>query len=290
MGLFIWSNQPSKIFVGDTPISKVFVWDTQVRPTWWQPWANTIAYYPLETDTNDYSWNGRNGTNNWVTFSNWLWVFNGSSYVSLWTWSWTNIQTNMTISVWFKWNWNWSKDNAVLGKLKYYSPSLSNCYYAITIHEEDRYLCWWYYCWSDYNIHPMNFRNTNGWSSTIWPVAQANKWYNVVITNDGNTKKAYVDGVLYATENVSSTTSTVSIDTRIGSFVRYNYDSFFNWNISAVIFEDKTWSAQEVLDYYNLTKDNYPATLNSLQNVNLTPTNEINITPNNNGSGNVQSI
>ena len=32
------------------------------------------------------------------------------------------------------------------------------------------------------------------------------------------------------------------------------------------------------------------ATSNSLQNINLTPTNEINITPNNNGSGNVQSI
>ena len=31
-------------------------------------------------------------------------------------------------------------------------------------------------------------------------------------------------------------------------------------------------------------------TLNSLQNIILTPTNEINITPNNNGSGNVQSI
>jgi hypothetical protein len=41
---------------------------------------------------------------------------------------------------------------------------------------------------------------------------------------------------------------------------------------------------------YNATKDNYPATLNSLQNINLTPTNEINITPNNNGSGTVLDI
>ena len=35
MGLFVWTNEPSKIFVGDTPISKVFLWDTQIRPTWW---------------------------------------------------------------------------------------------------------------------------------------------------------------------------------------------------------------------------------------------------------------
>lgn len=33
MWLFVWDSQPSKIFVGDTPISKVFLWDAQVRPT-----------------------------------------------------------------------------------------------------------------------------------------------------------------------------------------------------------------------------------------------------------------
>lgn len=225
--------------------------------TWWQPWANTIAYYPLETDANDYSWNNRHGTNNWVTFSDGVWVFNGSSYVSLWTWSWTNIQTNMTINVWFKWNWGWSYDNAVIGKLQYYMPNQSHWYYGITIHEGDWYLCWWYYNWSDYNYHPMNYRNTGWWSPTTWPVAQANKWYNVVITNDGTTKKAYIDWVLYATETANSTNTTTSIDTRIGSFVRYNYDSFFNWNISAVIFEDKTWTDQEISDHYNQTKWNY---------------------------------
>lgn len=33
MGLFIWDSEPSKIFVGDTPISRVFLWDAQVRPS-----------------------------------------------------------------------------------------------------------------------------------------------------------------------------------------------------------------------------------------------------------------
>ena len=269
---------------------------TAKKKGWWQPWANTIAYYPLETDTNDYSWNGRDGTNNWVTFSNWLWVFNGSSYVSLWTWSWTNIQTNMTISVWFKWNWSWSKDNIIIAKAKYYMPNHSSWYYIITIHEVDNYLCWWYYSWSDYNIHPMNFRDTSWWSPTIWPTTQANKWYNVVITNDGTTKKAYVDGVLYATENISSTTSTVSIDTRIWSAEKYNYDSYFNWNISAVIFEDKIRTAQEVLDYYNATKDNYPQNRNSNNveenYIKIEPTEDIHITPNKNDnwSGDLQKF
>ena len=33
MGLFLWTSEPSKIFVGDTSISKVFLWDTQIRPS-----------------------------------------------------------------------------------------------------------------------------------------------------------------------------------------------------------------------------------------------------------------
>ena len=226
----------------------------------WKPWANTIAYYPLETDTNDYSWNNRNWTNNWVTFSDWLWVFNGSSYISLGTGSWTNIQTNMTISVWFRWNWSWSKDNMVVAKSQYYAPWTwySNyAFYAISIHEEDRYLMAWFYNQSDFNAHPLNFRTTWWWSPTLWPVSQSNKWYHVVITNDWTTKKAYIDWTLVATETNTSTSSTQSVDTRIGSAVRYNYDSYFNWNISKVIFEDKTWSADEVSEYYNNTKSNY---------------------------------
>ena len=226
----------------------------------WTPWANTLAYYPLKEDVLDYSGNNRNWTNYWVTFSNWLWVFNGSSYVSLWTWSWTNIQTNMTISAWFKWNWSWSKDNMVVAKSQYYAPWTwySNyAFYVISIHEEDRYLMAWFYNQSDFNAHPLNFRTTWWWSPTLWPVTQSNKWYHIVITNDWTTKKAYINWTLVATETNTSTSSTQSVETRIWSAVRYNYDSYFNWNISAVIFEDKTWSAQEVADYYNQTKSNY---------------------------------
>lgn len=51
--IFLWDASPSKIFIGGTQASKVFVWDTQVRPTWWQPWANTKVYYKInDNDTN----------------------------------------------------------------------------------------------------------------------------------------------------------------------------------------------------------------------------------------------
>ena len=33
----------------------------------WQPWANTLCYYPFDTDYSDQSWNGYNLTNRWAT-------------------------------------------------------------------------------------------------------------------------------------------------------------------------------------------------------------------------------
>jgi hypothetical protein len=57
--------------------------------------------------------------------------------------------------------------------------------------------------------------------------------------------------------------------------------------------DDEVWMYDLVNDQFYTNAWSWAftiPTLNSLQNINLTPTNEINITPNNNGSGNVQSI
>ena len=51
MWLFVWTNEPSKIFVGDMPISKVFLWDVQVRPTWWLPSAYQEVEYIQSSGT-----------------------------------------------------------------------------------------------------------------------------------------------------------------------------------------------------------------------------------------------
>ena len=76
MGIFLWDTAPSKIFVGDTQVSKVFVWDTQVRPSGWQPWANTVLYLPLNTDYSDLSSYHRVYTSQvWtMSFSSYQWV------------------------------------------------------------------------------------------------------------------------------------------------------------------------------------------------------------------------
>jgi hypothetical protein len=73
MSIFLWDSEPSKIYVWSNEVSAVYVWDTQIYPAGWKPWANTLAYYPLETDTKDYSWNNRNLTNSWITFDGGVW-------------------------------------------------------------------------------------------------------------------------------------------------------------------------------------------------------------------------
>ena len=84
MGLFVWTNEPSKIFVGDTPISKVFLWDIQVRPSGW-----TYSYDFTTWSVADFSsqwWsvpgsividsNGMTANSSWATpsFNNIPWL------------------------------------------------------------------------------------------------------------------------------------------------------------------------------------------------------------------------
>lgn len=39
----------------------MYIWQQKIRPTWWQPWVNTVAYWKLDWDLTDYMWN-YNGT------------------------------------------------------------------------------------------------------------------------------------------------------------------------------------------------------------------------------------
>ena len=92
-------------------LQKIYVWSQQVRPSGWQPWANTLAWYPLETDTKDYSWNNRDWTNSNVTFSGGIATFNGNNaVVTVPDASWQRPTANFTISAWARatsWTHTW---------------------------------------------------------------------------------------------------------------------------------------------------------------------------------------
>lgn len=113
MWLFIWDNEPSKIFVGDTAVSKVFVWDTQVRPMeqFWTIGNATLAWTCNLNQSNYYDeclefssdwkhfYTSNNATSNWPY------------QVDLWTaWDVTTAtwQTDLHSSMYYGSGWNWN--------------------------------------------------------------------------------------------------------------------------------------------------------------------------------------
>jgi len=216
----------------------------------WKPWANTLAYYPLETDTKDYSWNGRDGTNSNVTFSNGIATFNGNNAMVTIPHSDRQKPTaNFTISVRAKAT-SWSASEwwayMIVAKQQFWAQNYQNFYYSILIN------------WNKYAGGGIT--NWNSWSTFPWDT-NISIWLNerhlYVLTNNGTEKTLYLDWqqIGQATENTIS--SSFSVPLTIGNASSYNHNAYFNWNISKVIFEDKTWTAQEISDYYNQTKSNY---------------------------------
>lgn len=204
----------------------------------WKPWSNTIAYYKLETDTKDYSWNNRDLTNSWVTFvsSIWwatipVWYFNWSSRAYI-NWA-TQLNTWYTISLWQKWN-----TGAFIFDLRN-----NNEYWqwVMMIHES------WYFklrqqkasnAEEEYSRTDDNNRNhwVLTWTGSVWTI-----YFNWT-------------QVKQATINNSINTS----NSNLSLWSRYSGNTNnWTWYISNFIVESSVWSAQEVLNYYNKSKSKY---------------------------------
>lgn len=203
----------------------------------WQPWANTIAYYPLESNVNDYSWNWYNlsPTNiTYTTLSSWLKVatFNGSSSKAT-TSSFLNQSWDFTTSMWFY------GDNitASLAVMRCNAASDSS--------------------WRVWDIHKDVNRiraiMNGGGVSTNEQGFTNNTWYHMVVTKEWTTWKIYINTVLKGTaaSNYSGSTNMALW------YIQYANDRFWKWYISKFILEDKARTAQEIADYYNQTKSNY---------------------------------
>lgn len=206
----------------------------------WQPWVNTVAYYPLDnTNTvNDLSWNGYNLTNNWATFT----TLNGvecvqtgsSKYLTstttvLPTWS-----ASRTISVWCNLTTN-NSFNLIVG----YWQSAND------------YDCLLYVRNSTYTFYSDSFYSSNS-SATTWTRAL------YTVTYDWTTLRQYINWTKVKEDTATLNTTAVSASYPFAVWIHNEYlSSAFNWYISNVIVENKTRTEQEIEDYYNHTKSNY---------------------------------
>lgn len=245
-------TEPKSIKIWTTEIKRVTIrpgWvEKQIRPAWWQPWANTIAYYPLNNTTtvNDLSGNNRNLTNNWVVF----WTYNGVN-CAYFNWSGANLRANnvmsittniITLSMWV--NKDRNSNNEIFQEI------MDNGINDIQIPSLNGWT--WAVGFSAYFGSTSN--QTAGYSVT-W--VNNGIWRHIVFVWDGSSLKLYQNcqelPITYVRQNIagllSATYTTLILWWRDGVFAK--------WYISEAIFENKARTEQERLDYYNQTKWNY---------------------------------
>ena len=246
--------------------------EKQVRPTtspWWQPWANTIAYWEL-------NWNGEDTKNDY-----WVTTYTTTDYDSVgYYWAWLP-----TYTIWRKWkqcaSFDWtrtlklptlpipSNTITISARVNYSAASTSANWPSIFQLKQD--LAWWTSIernsWSVYfGIKNWNTLDpffvygtwTNGtWAYNFtWTVLSTGEWHNVIFTFNAWTAKYYVDWVLKDSHTVSGhyLRSQWSTPSNIGGTVDIDWTSQrvvgLTWLIQDVIYENTVWDDQYIADYY----------------------------------------
>lgn len=225
-------------------IKRVLIWqngqEKQVRPAGWHPWANTIAYYPLTSTStvNDLSWNNYNLTQSWtITY-------------------WTNVWVDCAY-------FNWGYLSATIAWLPQWGTDRTASVYVYITKTQCWILSWW--ANSTYNKFCRYYWgfNSNWLAATSYQWTDLNSstyisgwWHHIVLLVRSWVRELYIDWVQNTTLNKSSTTNTSWTNFEMWR-LDYASDFMFQSYMSNVIIENKARTAQEISDYYNLTKWNY---------------------------------
>jgi hypothetical protein len=215
--------------------------EKQVRPTWWQPWANTVAYFPFKNDTLDTQWNL--------------------------TLTYNQIQQDTVgykVTGWVRTSYTWHTVNYVGGWYNIQQLQTTWSWKCVALNCVDNPAMW------NYPVHtnntPLNqkfyvFKNSSFSLATVSAPISNEVWHHVAISYVQSENKTY--GYLDWTQYLIYSGKWYNFwDNSIifGSWNNNNTDTI-SWDwiclVSDVIFESQWWTAQDVSDYYNLTKSNY---------------------------------
>lgn len=200
----------------------------------WQPWANTVAYYPLNSTYNftDQSWNWYDLTVSDAVIT----TLNGISCAS-YTWgraynSSAPVGTQRTQSAWIYNPWSsW----VIVGTWED-----QESFYAIML-----YL----------NSSRISVSDFHQWWAE-WTIPTQNAWHHVLTTADNSALKVYMDWTLIASWTHDRTDSSTWISAWGKPFANAFPDVYTGY-LSNVIVENVVRTDQEVADYYDLTKWDY---------------------------------
>lgn len=244
-----WTTYYYQVFSYSTDWGITYWTPASATPQWWwQPWVNTIAYYPLNWDANDYSWNGYNmSAVNTVTYealSSWIQVaktndsqlqvdnfpsFAQDITVLLWVKQYENTSGYNNMWYWVRWANSSSWDNDGVSKLKHSWPSQWSAL-ILNMYTNLNEITTWPFTDLTWNLWTATYNNSTKemtlyqndtviWQGVSWWTPYATLWYFCLwVIWYGGRSKVY---------------------------------------LSNCIVEDKVWTEQEISDYYDQTKANY---------------------------------
>ena len=209
----------------------------------WTPTSNTLAYYKFDWNLNDISWNSRN-----LSMS--AWTF---SYSTLTSWA-KYVQTNKNAYSTEISDLPFSQSAYTVSFRLSYANWITNTEWCTVIEmwNSSNILRPVLY-WASTSINKFTVMNT-GLSYTP---SVSNSWHYYTITLDGSNTKLYVDWVLQWTTSLPwITASTVYFRLNTPKWVNNTKMTSEN-KLSELIFENQTWDADKIANYYNSTKWNY---------------------------------
>lgn len=224
-------------------LSKMYIWSTQVRPSWWKPWANTVAYYPLTstTTTSDESWNGYDLSDYWTTTT---FVTKDGVSCAYMDGS-TNLLYNSTLTDTFIWQ---------TFTVSYWITDTNQ--WAVTAVVDNPYNWWGLYYEPWIAGGRLRWEFLNNWTPVrLMPNVTATSWWHHILMTHASDGSA---AIFYDWEQKA--TGNCSLWFGGWQFTIWwvvSIPAYFVGYFSNVILENKARTAKEVSDYYNLTKWNY---------------------------------
>lgn len=225
------------------------MWRTQAHP--FTPWPNTVAYFPLRGDVSDVTGNYHlTNVDNLVTFG----IADGVTCANF------SSNTNKLITV---------EDMPFTGS----DP------FTISMWVKDGWNRGWYWAFGQppAEVDPITWEAIVGWNRAVWLYQNSYNLYKWCRWNDGILTQNPIDVWTNYIFTFNWTTDhtwlhVFTIDTSF-SWEATNYDIqswplvlwsdlvdwavLYDWSMNEVIVENRAWTYQEALDYFNSTCTEY---------------------------------
>lgn len=231
----MFQHELKNAYMGGNLLKAAYVGTNLVRPKW-EPWANTLAYRPLQANINDYSWN-------WHNFSVNTWSVSYSNNMATISWRLTctfsqlnNYSGDFTFSWWtvYSSTENWFYPCCIASGGSIYYP---NTWFLIG-NTKARF-------WAKFGGS-----NTAVFAQTDFSSSDTSV-HLITWTKSSTELKLYLDGELVATNSWSFSSLYNSSTTVLWrNWATTSWSSKWGY----LIVENRVWSAAEIDKYYRDTK------------------------------------